>query len=320
VTAHLVQADAIAGRAAPLLAGDRVVWREALDGGPASGAPGSDEWLDARAAYLTRPTQGERAPEEFVSTRAALAEQEAALARLASSAGDVILWLGNDLVCLLHELHWLTRLREHGAAGRLARVAPPDGEARCLLEQGDALAARFAGREPVTPDEAALAARAFGAFTAADPSRLGDFLADEAAARTRAGRALALHRERFPAPGSGLGLVEEVVLGALAGGASSLVELMAPVGAALPGYCITDERLWEILQRLADPGCPLVEIAAGPWTSAPLALTGLAGEVRAGRRDFAAECDVTTWLGGVELGPGRTRWRYDRDARALVAV
>jgi len=320
-TAHLVQAEAIAARAGALLSGERIVWREALDGGPSSGAPGSGEWLDARAAHLTSrigvEEEGGEEPYDWAHCRAALAGQEAALDRVASTASELVMWLGNDLVCLLHELYWLARWQELAPAGRLLRVAPPEDEARCLMEKGEALAARFAAREEVAPSEVAASARAFAAFAAPDASHLDEFLADPATGR--AGRALALHRERFPALGSGLGRIEEAALAAVGGGAT-MVELLPAVNAALPGFCVTDVQLWITLRRLADPGCPLVEIAGGPWLRARVSLTALAAEVMAGRRDFAAECQATAWLGGVELGAGLPGWRLDRARGALVVV
>jgi hypothetical protein len=201
----------------------------------------------------------------------------------------------------------------------LTRVAPPADQARCLLEDGEALAERFGEREVVDGEEVARAADAFAAFSAPDPSRLDEFLARAGVGGTRAGRALTLHRDRFPARGSGLGRVEEVVLGALAGGASSVLELMAPVGTALPDFGIADVQLWLILQRLADPSCALVEIAGGPWLRARVTATELAGEALSGALDFAARCGGTLWLGGVELEPGHG-WRYDPSRGAMTSV
>jgi hypothetical protein len=58
---------------------------------------------------------------------------------------------------------------------------------------------------------------------------------------------------------------------------------------------------------------------AGDFVLGELMVTPLGREVLTGKRDWQTINRNSRWLGGVEITPGAGGWRWDPDARALVA-
>src|ERR1044072_3210079 len=91
--------------------GDHLAFREALALGPAPQTATAGEWLDARASYLARASDGERD-----KIRADLVQMDQALNRVADYA-EGTLWVEPHLVCQINLSYRLPRFRRAGTGG-----------------------------------------------------------------------------------------------------------------------------------------------------------------------------------------------------------
>ena len=169
------------------LPGEVIAWSDVLDQGPVRGEPGTEEFREARAEWLS--ASGAGAPEEVRS------QLEAWDAALRTPADEVVLWFEADLTCQLALLHHLVLVD----ATAVVTQDPVPNQA----ELGFLLASR-------KRYDRAQARKAWDAVASRDPRSLPSL--DLSGLPAQMGPALLRLVEELPEVGSGLSRTERAVL------------------------------------------------------------------------------------------------------------
>lgn len=169
------------------LPGEFVAWSDVLDQGPVRGAPGTPEFREARALWLSANGAG-----TLEQIRAQLAEWDEALR---TPSDETVLWFEADLTCQLALLHHLVLIE----ASAVVTQDP-------VPHQKD-FAALFAQRRRY---DRAQARAAWAAVSASDPRGILSLQLDALPAQM--GPALRRLLEELPEPGSGLSRTERAIL------------------------------------------------------------------------------------------------------------
>jgi len=310
------------------LAGEHLVWKEALIWGPTPTTVDLPEWCRLRAEFLAgaNSINAQQCFEELM-------QQEAALGML-SDHEEVVLWFEFDLFCQLNLIHVLSNLGSQNlAATKLSLVCigefPGIEDFRGLGQlTAEQLVSLFPGRQPLTAAQMELAGRAWITCRSSNPREIELLLAQDTTPLPFLHSALQLHLRRFPSVKNGLGHMEQMALEFIAGGANRFYELFRKWSAAEPGYGLGDAQLWDVLIRLVECGQPLLRLEGrkdlGFSENYPhlsqlvftLTETGLA--ILDGQRDLWEMEPQEFWLGGVRLAPPNPRWRWDEARQALA--
>jgi hypothetical protein len=318
---HVTNGDIAAGllrRAG--LAGDALVWADVLHEGPVPEGLDSDGLRRARAGFLAG-VDGIDAAE----VRQRFEARDRALA--AGRDGRYLLWFEADLYCQLQLTQILAAL---GGLG----VAPDRITLVCIGEYPGI--AHFGGLGELEPgqlpgllDTAAtltgeameLAAAAWAALRAGDPSGLGPVAASRSPELRFLGEAFDRLGREYPSTRDGLSLTERRLLAAAAaepGGTAAAA--FTRMWQREPRPFLGDGFGFRILGRLAGARVPLVEAdPAGEVTAGTrLRVTEAGRRVLAGEADHVALNGIDRWVGGVHLHGGTARWRWDEGTEALA--
>ncbi len=298
------------------LAGERLVWREALIAGPTPANASADEWRELRARHLAEDYGA-----DFEECRKTLATQEESLERFREHE-EVVLWFEHDLFCqtlLVYLLDWFAR-RELGAT-KLSLVCAGEFLGQLTPAQ---MASLFETRREVTAAELSLGAEAWRAYSSPDPRAIEELLAGDTSALPYLRDALLLHLARFPSTRNGLGRVENLALELIESGHAEFPSLFQTFGRAGAAYGLGDAQFWNDLKRLAEARRPLLErFGAGAdeareFAASAFKLTPFGEAVRSGRDDFLKSNGIDAWLGGVHLSSGRDLWRWNEQEQKLI--
>ncbi len=304
------------------------VYAEILHEGPVPPDAGTRAWREARSRYLS--ARG------YLPYADAVRNLEVWDAKLETFTDydEVVLWFEHDLfdqLLLVRHLDWFARRSLGRTAlsliciGEFPGFEPFHGLGQLNPEQ---LTSLLGTREPVTPAQLALGARAWRAFTASDPTEI------DALVRTSDTRALpflngALRRflEEYPALETGLPRTERHLLELLATGQSTPEALFIAEQRFEERVFMGDTTFWLRVLDLAAGATPLVSLDVEPLGDRAMP-RGMVAITEAGRATLAGAADwvrlngFDRWLGGVHLfaAPGgNVQWRYDRKA-ALVRL
>lgn len=235
-------------------------------------------------------------------------------AALAAAGDQVVLWFDADLYDQLQLLQVLDRLAASPPRQlMLVSVGEYAGRAHFgglgELNGADLVDLRRTAALEVSGDDLALAARAWKAFTAANPSGLGDLVKVRSAALRFVGEAVERLLQEYPWTGDGLSLTERRALRALAGGAGDRARVFHEVWAAERRPFAGDSVVFASLDRL---------VAAGLVEREPqLRLTSRGRAVLDGAVDYA-DAGLDRWIGGVHLTTPPA-WRWDPRLERLVS-
>jgi len=307
--------------------GALAVYPEVLHEGPVSADTGTRSWRERRSRYLSA-----RGYLPYADAMRNLDEWDAKLEAFADY-DEVVLWFEHDLfdqLLLIRHLDWFSR-RDLGRTvlgliciGEFPGFQPFHGLGQLNAEQ---LTSLLGTREPVSPEQLALGARAWRAFTDGDPTKL------DALVRTNDTRALqflagALQRflEEYPAVDTGLPRTERQILELLSAETRTPERLFVMQARLEERVFMGDTTFWRRVMDLAAGATPLVTVDVEPPGERVLpvgtvAITEAGRAVLAGASDWVRLNGFDRWLGGVHLStaPGaEVAWRYDRNARALV--
>jgi hypothetical protein len=296
--------------------GEHKAFQEVLTEGPTPGGLSPDQRLAVRAGFLA-DAYG-LSPEKCEKD---LREQEAWLGEF-SEHYETILWFEHDLFCQIHLIYLLDWFAKQSTGKtRLSLICvgafPGVGDFRGLGQlTGGQLASLFDGRHYVTEAELSLAARAWAAYSSANPHEIDRLLAEDTSAIPFLERALRLHLTRFPSVKNGLGQVEHSALEMISGGAVGFKSLFLEFAKTEPVYGMGDAQFWSALTRLTKARDPLITVSglagsrSNRYHDASFDLTATGRAVLAGERDFIEANGIDLWLGGVHLVDGSV-WRRD---------
>lgn len=318
---HVTNGDAAAGHlrllvgAAPVLA-----WRDVLHEGPVPAGLGRIELSAVRALFIASCGW---AP--LAEALAGFRRRDGLLAAL-GPADSVTLWFEHDLYDQLQLVEVLDALAD--------LLLPP--AAIGLVQAGvylsglsvAELASLRTSERPVSPDQLALARRAWAAFRSPCPSALLALVAGDTRPLPFLGTALRRLLEELPAPTSGLARTERQALGVLAQGPMPARDLYGAAQAMEPALFMGDWPFYRWLGRLAAAPAPLLAgwpsgaaiAAPGPMNGAlgaPFTITDAGLDVLAGSADRIAMAPPDRWLGGTHLRPGNV-WRFDPASSTLA--
>jgi len=172
---------------------------------------------------------------------------------------------------------------------------------------------------PVTEEQLALGARVWDAVTDANPSALAEIVASGTPALRLMSPALRRHLNELPAPKTGLGLTQRITLSILDDlgdmPAGQIFQILKSRREPLP--FLGDQMFWHVLADLAKSTDPVIlmdpESARQPWPKRIVSLRDAGKRVLAGEEDYVSIQRGTRWVGGVEIRPGRSAWRWDEE-------
>jgi Domain of unknown function (DUF1835) len=318
---HVTNGDSAGERiAAAGIDGEIMAWRDVLHEGPLPARLDAAGLRAERARFLAACSWG-----DAEAIEADMRARDERLATAQAAGEEIVLWFEHDLFDQLQLLQILDAL--DGAEG--VHTVLTD---RFLGAMDPAwLAQLFPRREPLEPAQVALAEHAWAAVRAPEPSELQAMLAIHSGALPHLGAALRRLLEELPAVGDGLSRTERQALAALAGGASTPVEVLHACAAAEEAAFLGDTWLWRRLAELGGGKHPLLRrrddepLGEPPpvstedgFATIPLELTDDGRAVLAGEADRAALVPVDRWVGGIHVRGPRPAWRWDRAAGRAV--
>ena len=302
--------------------GKIISWRDVLHEGPVDSSLPLEELSTQRARFIA-----ERGWDDFAHVSGNFAERDRMLQHL-DYFDEVVLWFEDDLYDQLQLIQLLDFLSRGAASKKTLTLIQVDGYIPPLsakrLKELDAKRAR------VTPEQLDLARRAWKAFGSDDPSAITSLLQESTSALPYLASALTRHLEEFPDVVTGLSRSEREALTAIAEGHNTPVGAFLEVARKQTSIFLGDIVFYSYLERMSGKKKPLVTWRDGSAVVAPsaedarefvegeLTVTPLGRDVLAGNRDWQTINGRARWLGGVEIAPGETGWRWDAAERAVV--
>ena len=251
------------------LPGRTSIWADPLHEGPIA-AVADDELVRMRTAAMA-PDLGVPAEDieaDFKSWRAAV-DNDAAY-------DELVLWYEHDLFDQLNLIQLLTRIgRDRPVRKPVSLVSidaypgHPNFKGLGELSPQD-IAALFKQRRRVTPEQFAVAARAWDAFRSQDRRRLDSLLLEDLSALPFLSRALRRYLDEGPDTPGGLTRSERRLLDELARGPVDIHTAWKRMHEGEDAFYITDSSFWALLKGLAGRTPALIDITLHPVAAAGL--------------------------------------------------
>ena len=320
---NITNGDSAAGTLSDAgIEGKIVAWRDVLHEGPVDSSLSLEDLSTERARFIAGQNWA-----DFAHVSGNFAERDHAIRHL-DYFDEVVLWFEDDLYDQLQLIQLLDFFASGAARGKRLSLVVVDGYIPPLSAKQ--IRTLDQNRPPVTEQQLDLAKRAWRAFGSADPTAVVDLLNGSTSALPYLSRALTRELEEFPSTDNGLSRSEREALTAIESGFSTPVRAFLEVARLQESIFLGDLVFYSYLERLSGKNHPLVTWKDGRPVVAPdsrsarefvdgeLKVTQLGREVLAGKRDWQAINTKTRWLGGVEIKPGGSGWRWNRDRRELV--
>jgi hypothetical protein len=326
---HIHNGDSSADTASQTsLPGEHFAFRESLITGPTPSGLTPSKWCQLRARHLS-----ESYGVELEKCERELSDQEEKLTTY-SQHEEVVLWFEHDLFCQVHLIYLLNWFAQQPLGQtKLSLICtgtfPGKENFRGLGElNASELASLFPGRQQVTSLQLSLAANAWEAYCATNPTDLERLLQTDTSSLPFLKEALQAHLRRFPSTKNGLGQIENRGLEIIHSGLNRFVDLFPRFGQAEPVYGLGDAQFWLALLPLCEAGQPLLVLENGQNAGhelkrifidkARFEVTDLGDAVLNGEADFVVLNGIDLWLGGVYLSGDRNLWRWDEQSTKIV--
>jgi hypothetical protein len=292
-------------------------WRDVLHEGPVP-ALDDDALRDVRSAFLAEHGADD------IGTRAAFAARDETLAE--HRDGTYVLWFEADLYDQLQLVQILARLRalqvpperitlisvgEYPGIAHFGGLGELTGEQLARLPEMAAM--------PLTPAALELAAAAWAAFRAPDPSGLGVIASTPSRELRFVAEAYDRLGREYPSARDGLSLTERRILAAVEGGCtagSAFVRCAARETRPFLG----DTWCFDRIARMLAASTPLLvsERSAGAVTPrSALTLTATGRRVLDGHDDHVTLNGIDRWIGGVHLEGSEVPWRWNEGTESV---
>lgn len=316
--------DIVAKLAAGGIPGPVVVWADPLCEGPVVG----NDRASIRA--IRGPWLATRFGMDPKTASSRLAEDDELLNAARDAAEEVVLWFESDLYDQAILVHVLDVLAPRTEAGRpLSLVTLHEHPSRTgFVALGELnteqLAALLPARVPVTPPMIARAQQAATAWSAPTPQRLDALRRTPDDSLPYLNAAVERMLEELPDRRSGVGRTERQALEAVATGSSTAGAAFVASQSREARFWMGDAMFWAHLRELSDGREPLLR-CEGEWpptgdgARTSLSLTSLGEAVLAGQQPWIGRARPI-WIGGTQVTPGSTGWRWDAPRREVVRV
>jgi hypothetical protein len=176
-------------------------------------------------------------------------------------------------------------------------------------------------REPVSPSQFDLAARAWSAFRSSTPEALDDLRHGDTAPLPFLAPALERFLQEYPWTIDGLSRSERRLLSIAGDGPISLSKAFPLMQDGEHAYYITDLSCIGLSESMSRATPPLLEVQAGTGLDHPLnrmvSTTAFGRSLLERRSDMVRSCGIDRWLGGVHL-TGAPDWRWDDDRKRIT--
>ena len=323
---HVTNGDCAGDKLRRIVDGAVTITADPLHEGPAPAVDG-DAWYDLRARFLSNGDA------RFEDIKAQLAAWDRAILD-GARAGSVVLWFEHDLFDQLQLIRTLDvigrpeRAALHSKASLICIDRFPGVERFVGLGQlaAEQLATLVGTEHPVTPEQYALASRAWKAFRSSDPRALFDLTVALEGDTTLEFLRDALLRffAEYPSASNGLSQTAQLALDVLAEDPMAGGALFAAAQSREARPFLGDTIFFEILRTLASARVPLVSLSSSAQEvdlqSCLVAITDAGRAVAAGRSDYVALNGIDLWRGGVHLaGADSSPWRWDAGGETLVS-
>ena len=303
--------------------GKTISWNDVLHEGPVDSSLPLSELSELRARFIA-----ERGWADFAHVSGDFRERDRAIQHL-DYFDEVVLWFEDDLYDQLQLIQLLDFFAGGTASGKNLSLIQVDGYIPPLTEAK--IVELDAKRLQVTDAQLKLARRAWSAFGSSDPSGISALLTENTSVLPYLASALRRHLEEFPSSVNGLSRSEREALTAIATGHSTPVRAFLEAARQQESIFLGDVVFYWYLERLSGRRDPLLTWSNGSPVVAPraenarefvngeLTVTPLGTEVLEGKRDWQTINMNSRWLGGVEIKPGPTGWRWNAAAGVLEA-
>ncbi|HEY3133441.1 MAG TPA: DUF1835 domain-containing protein [Gemmatimonadaceae bacterium] len=302
--------------------GKIIAWRDVLHEGPVDSSLPLEELSKQRARFIASHNW-----DDFAHISGDFEERDRVIRHL-DYFDEVVLWFEDDLYDQLQLIQLLDFFSRGPAKNKKLSVIVVDGYIPPLSV--DQLKLLESTRPSVRLEQLELAQRAWKAFGSSDPTSIERLLNGSTSALPYLARALTRHLEEFPSTVNGLSRSEREALTAINEGHTTPVSAFLEVAKKQESIFLGDLVFYSYLERLSDKDYALVTLKDGSRVVAPatsvsrgfveseLTLTPLGRDVLAGKKDWQQINKQTRWLGGVEIVPGTTGWRWDPVERRLT--
>jgi len=323
---HVTNGDCAGDKLRRIVDGAVTITADPLHEGPAPAVDG-DAWYDLRARFLSNGDA------RFEDIKAQLAAWDRAILD-GARAGSVVLWFEHDLFDQLQLIRTLDvigrpeRAALHSKASLICIDRFPGVERFVGLGQlaAEQLATLVGTEHPVTPEQYALASRAWKAFRSSDPRALFDLTVALEGDTTLEFLRDALLRffAEYPSASNGLSQTAQLALDVLAEDPMAGGALFAAAQSREARPFLGDTIFFDMLRALASARVPLVSLSSSAQEvglqSCLVAITDAGRAVAAGRSDHVALNGIDLWRGGVHLaGADSSPWRWDAGGETLVS-
>lgn len=312
-TTGLIESSGVPGRT--------MTWADPLNDGPVPGNVPDEELVRIRAAFLAGgPEEIDEVAADLSSWRAAVDDQD--------GYDELVLWFEHDLFDQLNLIQLLSHLGSRLSARPVSMVSidafagHPNFKGLGELSPGD-FPGLFEMRRPVTPEQIALATRAWLAYRSADPRALEQLLQSDTSSLPFLARAVQRHLEEFPSDVDGLSRSERRMMEMALERPVDIHQAFQGMHEGETAHYITDLSFFDIANALATATPPLliINLSHPKGSEMPvgtLELTAKGRDVLRGHVDRLQLCGIDRWLGGVHLEGRGPLWRWSARDRRLT--
>lgn len=331
LTLHFTNGDsAVAGMRAGGIGGEIVPWRDVLHEGPVPEGLSLTELSRARAKWLAKQGLG-----DLDTIVREFAERDDMLRRY-TDFDEVVLWFEWDLYDQLQLIQILDFLADSSQEDRLetgTRLSIISFDGYLGSISADRFGDLYEKRREITDAMLQGGREAWQAFRSSDPRDLEGVARGGSPVLEFLELSLWRHLEELPSTRNGLSRSESQILEAVSQGPLSFHEIFKRVANREERIFCGDAMMALYIERMSLTDSPLISYTTGDRIDAPrteedsrafrnaeMGLTTSGREVLRCDRDWIEMGGSDRWLGGVHLeGPG-TQWRWDPDARRVVAL
>jgi hypothetical protein len=303
--------------------GEILPWRDVLHEGPVDASLSLEALSKLRARFVAQ-----RGWAGLSQVSGGFVERDRVI-QSANEFDEVVLWFEDDLYDQLQLIQLLDFFSRKPAKRKKLSLVVVDGyipplSAKKIREMDNA-------RALVTPAQLALGRKAWRAFGSGKPQAISRLLAEDTSAIPYLAAALRRQLQEFPSVRNGLSRSEQETLSAIEAGHATPVAAFLEIANKQESVFLGDTVFYWYLERLSGKKNALVTWSDGSAVIAPapedsrefvkreLKVTALGREVLSGTKDWQALNKRRRWLGGVEIVPGETAWRWDDGQRTLVS-
>ena len=300
--------------------GETSIWADPLHEGPVPGGVSDDELVRIRSKFLSNDGEVEVDPINELDRWRSVIEH--------GNYDELVLWYEHDLFDQLNLIQLLSYLADRNIESkRISLICIGSFPGRPTFKGLGELTPReiaplLDARQPVTRAQYALAADAWEAFRAPNPTAIEEVLRSDTSALPFLAAALRRFLEDYPWTIDGLTRTERRLL-QLAQDPIKLWTAFPKMHEGETAYYVTDGSLGEIATDLSSAIPPLLTLDAVATPKEPLprgtiASTPFGREVLNRQADRITRCGIDRWMGGVQLEGTGPLWRWDPDGEHLT--